>query len=94
MRSGRFWTWAGSRSTERTFEADRWAARPFLVELDPADDGVIGCVYLYPSPSPEHDVVQFWVRVDRAALDGVLADAVAEWVARAWPWERVDRCGR
>ncbi|NLF03735.1 MAG: N-acetyltransferase, partial [Actinomycetales bacterium] len=48
--------------------------------LDPADDDVIGCVYLYPSPSPEHDVVvQSWVRADRAELDGVLADAVAEW---------------
>ena len=63
--------------------------------LDPADDDVIGCVYLYPSPSPEHDVVvQSWVRADRAELDGVLADAVAEWIDEAWPWERVDRCGR
>lgn len=63
--------------------------------LDPADDDVIGCVYLYPSPSDEHDVVvQSWVRADRAELDGPLADAVVEWIARAWPWERVDRCGR
>ena len=31
---------------------------------------------------------------DRADLDIPLADAVAEWLASAWPWERVDRCGR
>lgn len=63
--------------------------------LDPAEDDVIGCVYLYPSPSEEHDVVvQSWVRADRAELDGPLADAVAEWIAEAWPWERLDRCGR
>jgi hypothetical protein len=63
--------------------------------LDPADDDVIGCVYLYPSTSPEYDVtIQSWVRADRAALDVALADAVANWVATDWPWERLDRCGR
>jgi hypothetical protein len=63
--------------------------------LDPADDDVIGCVYLYPSPSAEWDVwAQSWVRADRADLDGPLADAVARWLATDWPWERVDRCGR
>jgi hypothetical protein len=59
------------------------------------DDDVIGCVYLYPSSSPEWDVtVQSWVRADRAGLDGPLSDAVAHWLATDWPWKRVDRCGR
>ncbi len=63
--------------------------------LDPDDRDVIGCVYLYPTPSPDRDVtVQSWVRADRAALDTPLADAVAAWLAFEWPWERVDRCGR
>jgi hypothetical protein len=63
--------------------------------LDPSEDDVIGCVYLYPSPSEEYDVrVQSWVRADRAGLDVPLADAVADWLATDWPWERVDRCGR
>lgn len=63
--------------------------------LGPDDDDVIGCVYLYPSASEEWDVtVQSWVRADRSELDGPLADAVARWVAGAWPGERVDRCGR
>ena len=63
--------------------------------LDPADDDVIGCVYLYPAASEDLDVtVQSWVRADRAHLDGPLADALARWLAAGWPWERVDRCGR
>lgn len=63
--------------------------------LDPADDDVIGCVYLYPTSSPDYDVtVQSWVRADRADLDGQLADAVAAWLGTDWPWKRVDACGR
>jgi hypothetical protein len=63
--------------------------------LDPDDNDVIGCVYLYPSASEEWDVrVQSWVRADRAELDTPLADAVARWIATEWPWQRVDRCGR
>ena len=73
----------------------RGAGYTFTV-LDPGDDDdVIGCVYLYPSPSQEWDVtVQSWVRADRSSLDVPLADAVARWLATDWPWERVNRCGR
>jgi hypothetical protein len=63
--------------------------------LDPVDDDVIGCVYLYPPESPEYDVtVLSWVRADRAALDEPLAAAVAGWLDTDWPWERPDRRGR
>jgi RimJ/RimL family protein N-acetyltransferase len=63
--------------------------------LDPGVDEVIGCVYLYPDPSEEHDVsVQSWVRADRAELDTVLADAVAAWIEVDWPWEHPNRYGR
>ncbi|KQV72706.1 twin-arginine translocation pathway signal protein [Nocardioides sp. Root122] len=63
--------------------------------LDPSSGDVIGCVYLYPTRSPEHDVqVQSWVSAERAELDEPLADAVAAWLAAAWPWERPDRHGR
>jgi hypothetical protein len=62
--------------------------------LDPADDEVIGCVYLYP-PERDGDVtVQSWVRADRFDLDEPLAEAVAAWVADEWPWQQPDRCGR
>lgn len=63
--------------------------------LDPMTAEVIGCIYLYPSKSAEHDVtVQSWVRADRADLDTPLASAVASWLASDWPWEHPDRCGR
>lgn len=63
--------------------------------LDPSDDHVIGCVYIYPTKSEDWDVtVQSWVSADRADLDQPLADAVADWLASDWPWERVDRRGR
>jgi hypothetical protein len=43
---------------------------------------VIGCVYLYPSESPDADVtVQSWVRAGHTELDVPLADAVAAWLA-------------
>jgi hypothetical protein len=72
----------------------RGAGFTFTV-LDPTDNDVIGCVYLYPAASKEWDVtVQSWVRADRSDLDLPLADAVASWLAREWPWQRVDRCGR
>jgi hypothetical protein len=63
--------------------------------LDPTDDDVIGCVYLYPTSSDDWDVtVRSWVRADRSDLDVPLADAVAGWLATDWPWERVNRFGR
>lgn len=63
--------------------------------LDPADGDVIGCVYLYPTGSPDFDVtVQSWVRADKADLDTPLADALENWLAAEWPWQRRDRCGR
>jgi RimJ/RimL family protein N-acetyltransferase len=63
--------------------------------LEPATDEVIGCVYLYPTSSTEHDVeVQSWVRADRAELDVPLADAVAAWLEADWPWQRPERHGR
>jgi hypothetical protein len=63
--------------------------------LDPADDDVIGCVYLYPSSSDDWDVtVESWVRASKSDLDQPLADALASWLSSDWPWQRVDRCGR
>lgn len=77
--------------------ADDFTARrgfTFTV-LDPRSGDVIGCLYLYPSPDRDHDVLaQSWVRADRAHLDGPLVDAVRRWIRRDWPWKRVDYPGR
>jgi hypothetical protein len=58
--------------------------------LDPATSGVIGCVYIYPARSGEHDAsVKSWVRATRAELDVDLWRAVTEWLGAEWPFERV-----
>lgn len=63
--------------------------------VDPADGDVIGCVYIYPTRQPGHDVeVQSWVRADHAAHDAELADAVADWLTVDWPWHNPYRYGR
>jgi RimJ/RimL family protein N-acetyltransferase len=58
--------------------------------LDPAAGDVIGCVYIYPDDSDQHDArVSSWVRVSRAELDAPLWRAVSDWLADEWPFERV-----
>ena len=56
------------------------------------DDGnrVIGCVYIYPSPSDSRVAqVQSWVSANRAELDLLVRDAVANWLATEWPFTDV-----
>ena len=58
--------------------------------LDPATGDVIGCVYIYPDKSGEHDAkVLSWVRASRAELDVPLWRAVSDWLEADWPFERV-----
>jgi hypothetical protein len=63
--------------------------------LDPANGDVIGCVYIYPEKSGEHDAkVLSWVRASRAELDAALWQAVSRWLADEWPFERVAYAAR
>ena len=58
--------------------------------LDPATGDVIGCVYIYPEESEQHDArVRSWVRASRPELDVQLWRAVTDWLADEWPFERV-----
>jgi hypothetical protein len=58
--------------------------------LDPATEDVIGCVYIYPDKSGQHDArVRSWVRASRPELDRQLWRAVTAWLADDWPFERV-----
>lgn len=62
--------------------------------LDPAQRGVIGCVYIYPDRDGVHDaVVRSWVRASRADGDAALRELVFRWLAEAWPFERVAYAG-
>jgi hypothetical protein len=63
--------------------------------LDPAGGDVIGCVYIYPDKSGEHDAgVHSWVRASRPELDVELWRAVGSWLAEDWPFETVDYAER
>jgi hypothetical protein len=58
-------------------------------------DEVIGCVYIYPSRTPDHDAsVRSWVRASHADLDRVLWEAVSGWLAEDWPFSNVHYAAR
>ena len=62
--------------------------------LDPADRGVIGCVYIYPDNRGDDDAaVTSWVRASRAESDPALREVVSRWLREAWPFERVSYAG-
>jgi hypothetical protein len=63
--------------------------------LDPENDDVVGCVYIYPLPDAEEDArVLSWVRASRAELDAPLWRAVSAWIAADWPFASVDYAPR
>jgi hypothetical protein len=63
--------------------------------LDPDSRDVVGCVYIYPLAGATGAArVTSWVRATRAALDLPLHEAVAGWLARKWPFERVEYAPR
>jgi hypothetical protein len=63
--------------------------------LDRVHGSVIGCVYIYPGLDDGHDAhVRSWVRATRGDLDSVLYRAVIRWLAREWPFERIDYAPR
>jgi hypothetical protein len=51
---------------------------------------VIGCVYVYPSPSDTRVAqVRSWVSANHAELDLPLHDVIANWLATEWPFTDV-----
>jgi hypothetical protein len=67
-----------------------FAARSGFTYTVLSDDRIVGCVYIYPDKTGEHDaVVLSWVRATHAERDGALRDLVRRWLAEAWPFERI-----
>jgi hypothetical protein len=63
--------------------------------LEPEGDDVIGCVYIYPDAErPDVASVRSWVRASHARLDRPVHDAVADWLARDWPFAHVEYAER
>jgi RimJ/RimL family protein N-acetyltransferase len=84
--------WPTEMSLERNLadlvrHAGDFAARSGFTYSVLDGDEVIGCVYIYPTKHPDHDVeVQSWVRASRAELDVLLWETVSAWLAEAWPF--------
>ena len=59
--------------------------------LDPSDDDVIGCVYVYPDETGATAAqVRSWVRASHATLDAPLRGAVRAWLlSDAWPFATI-----
>jgi hypothetical protein len=76
--------------------ADFAARRGFTYTvLAPAEETVIGCVYIYPSDDADHDAdVRSWVRKKDADLDPILWAVVAKWLDESWPFGRVAYAAR
>lgn len=54
-------------------------------------DGVIGCLYIYPSRADDSDAtVRSWVTVSRAEIDGIVWRTVRDWIEASWPFERFE----
>jgi hypothetical protein len=51
-------------------------------------DGVIGCVYIYPSTTADASVSS-WVRASRAQMDIVTWEAISTWLETDWPFTTV-----
>ena len=64
--------------------------------LDRADETtVVGCLYIYPHDDPAYDAhVRSWVTATRPELDVEVWREVSEWLARDWPFRRVDYAAR
>ena len=64
--------------------------------LSPDETTCLGCTYIYPSKRPGFTAEAYcWVRASHATLlDGVLFAAFKDWLAAAWPFERVAYPGR
>lgn len=52
-------------------------------------DEVIGCVYIYPSPTADA-AVSSWVRASRADMDVVTWQAISTWLETDWPFTTVE----
>ncbi len=60
--------------------------------LSPDEKTCLGCVYIFPPRFSDGDAEVFlWVRQSELAsgLDGVLFNAVKEWLKNAWPFKNV-----
>lgn len=95
-------------SKDLTFEQDLidlgWHQKEFqtrssfaytVMNLD--ESQCLGCMYIFPSGSPEFEVDVFmWVRKSEfdKGLDPILFNTVKDWIKKKWPFKKVRYPGR
>lgn len=63
--------------------------------LSPCHSRYIGCVYIDPTDLPGYGCETYlWVRDSEIALDEALFNAVANWLDKHWPFDRIAFPGR
>ena len=95
------WRWPYTMTSEQNLDDLRRHRRDFEERtgftysvLEPGTDDVIGCVYIYPVKDGPGAQVHSWVTGRRAELDAPLHAAVSQWLASAWPFERIEYAAR
>jgi hypothetical protein len=59
------------------------------------DDDVVGCIYIYPTRSPDHDAgISSWVTESRAESDDAVREALGAWIDDIWPFSNPHYAGR
>jgi hypothetical protein len=81
-----------------------WHQREFTIRhsfaytvVSPDGKRCLGCCYIYPASDPAFDAVAlYWARQSRIGdpADTALGDAFRGWLARDWPFKRIDFPGR
>ena len=92
--------WPMAMSLERNLEDLERHARDFAERrgytysiLEGED--VVGCIYIYPSKTPDHDAeISSWVTGSRADSDEAVRDALGEWIDEVWPFSSPHYAGR
>ena len=65
--------------------------------MDPDESQCLGCMYIFPSRSPDFEADVFmWVRKSEfdKGLDPTLFKTVKDWIINKWPFKKVRYPGR
>ncbi len=77
-------------------EADLRRSFNFAV-MSPDETRLLGCIYVDPPTDADHDAEVFWWACSDEPASGMedeIGTAAREWIASAWPFERVAYPGR
>jgi Acetyltransferase (GNAT) domain len=93
---GRFEPWLDTTLEQNLVDLG-WHQKEFQLRrsfaytvVRPDESQVVGCFYLYPSDEADAEA-RLWVRREAwdEGLDPPLEEALREWIAERWPFERV-----